>query len=373
MKITIYTIPDCTFCTQEKEYLTSKGLQFEEKNVQANKDVLAEMLNLSDKFAGVPFTVIIDDSGKEHKLKGFTKAEFDAALGGDTEKAGDSGAPAASVALGASGDSTTSGAPGSPGFSGAPAASALGGSKGSDASASAGLSGNTSAGDSKPADTTKNTDTTNMTPGAQGKPGDSKPMGSAATSPSGMSGAPSVPTQGSAATPPQGLGVPKAPSAPAGMNPGVGSGMGSGMGAPLSASASGSAPMSGAGPKPAVPAAPALSLGNDQQKSTDSAKNDDPGDPQKELSGLLKDLQGSGGAGTNPASGSGSSAAPAGGSPSGAAGSTPPSQGVSGSAPKPQAPAGQGDGSSSAPAGQDNQKPPATPDIPDLDLPKSTS
>lgn len=81
MKITIYTIPDCPFCKQEKEYLTSKSLSFDEKNVQENKDALAEMLQISNNFAGVPFTLIEKDGGEKVMLKGFTQSEFDEALG----------------------------------------------------------------------------------------------------------------------------------------------------------------------------------------------------------------------------------------------------------------------------------------------------
>jgi arsenate reductase-like glutaredoxin family protein len=47
MKITVYTITDCPFCKQEKEFLTAQGLQFEEKNVQENRQFLTEMLDVS--------------------------------------------------------------------------------------------------------------------------------------------------------------------------------------------------------------------------------------------------------------------------------------------------------------------------------------
>lgn len=79
MKITIYTIPDCQFCKQEKDYLTSKGLPFDEKDVMANKDFLAEMLQKSQNFAGVPFT-IMEEGASNVVLKGFTQSEFDDAI-----------------------------------------------------------------------------------------------------------------------------------------------------------------------------------------------------------------------------------------------------------------------------------------------------
>lgn len=81
MKITVYTITDCPFCKQEKDFLTAQGLQFEEKNVQENREFLTEMLQVSDKFAGVPFTMIEKDTGEKVGLKGFTQSEFETALG----------------------------------------------------------------------------------------------------------------------------------------------------------------------------------------------------------------------------------------------------------------------------------------------------
>lgn len=81
MQITIYTIKDCPFCKEEKDYLTSLNLAFTEKNVEEKKEYLDEMLNLSDNFAGVPFTLIVKDDGSQVGLKGFTREEFEEALG----------------------------------------------------------------------------------------------------------------------------------------------------------------------------------------------------------------------------------------------------------------------------------------------------
>ncbi len=81
MKITVYTITDCEFSKQEKEYLKSHQLAFEEKNLETNKDFLTEMLAVSNNFAGTPVTKIEKDDGKIEVLKGFTKEEFDKTLG----------------------------------------------------------------------------------------------------------------------------------------------------------------------------------------------------------------------------------------------------------------------------------------------------
>lgn len=80
MKITVYTVPTCAFCKQEKEYLTSKGLLFEEKNLEASREWLTEMLTVGSNFAGTPVTKIEKDNGQVEVLKGFTKEEFDRVL-----------------------------------------------------------------------------------------------------------------------------------------------------------------------------------------------------------------------------------------------------------------------------------------------------
>ena len=81
MKITVYTISTCPFSKQEKDYLTTNKLSFEEKNVEEHREYLAEMLQVADKFAGVPVTVIEKDDGAKLTLKGFTKEEFDKEFG----------------------------------------------------------------------------------------------------------------------------------------------------------------------------------------------------------------------------------------------------------------------------------------------------
>ena len=85
MKITVFTITDCYFCKQEKDYLKSNNLPFEEKNLEENRDWLTEMLTISNNFAGTPVTKIEKDDGAIVVLKGFTKEEFDETLGIKTD------------------------------------------------------------------------------------------------------------------------------------------------------------------------------------------------------------------------------------------------------------------------------------------------
>lgn len=99
MKITVYTISDCKFSQQEKDYLKANSLSFEEKNLELNKDYLTEMLTVSNNFAGTPVTKIEKDSGETVVLKGFTKDEFDRELGLQKEEAPAVEAVAAAAAV----------------------------------------------------------------------------------------------------------------------------------------------------------------------------------------------------------------------------------------------------------------------------------
>lgn len=87
MKVILYTTSDCIFSKQEKEYLASKNITFEEKNVQANRDFLQEMLNVSNNFAGTPVTKIDKDDGQSVVLKGFTQSEFDNVFASNVQQA----------------------------------------------------------------------------------------------------------------------------------------------------------------------------------------------------------------------------------------------------------------------------------------------
>ncbi len=86
MKITVFTITDCYFCKQEKDYLKSHNLPYEERNLEENRDFLTEMLTISNNFAGTPVTKIEKDDGSIVVLKGFTREEFDETLGLKTDE-----------------------------------------------------------------------------------------------------------------------------------------------------------------------------------------------------------------------------------------------------------------------------------------------
>ncbi|NLY75515.1 MAG: glutaredoxin family protein [Firmicutes bacterium] len=45
--VTIYTTPQCPWCHKAKEFLESKGVNFEEKNVAADSEAAEKMIELT--------------------------------------------------------------------------------------------------------------------------------------------------------------------------------------------------------------------------------------------------------------------------------------------------------------------------------------
>lgn len=106
MKITIYTVETCKFSAEEKEYLKSKNLPFEEKDVEKDHAALENMLKIGNNFAGTPVTEIVKDDGTTAVLKGFTKEEFEKELTPPTAPS-ETGAPAVEEAKPADGTAPT--------------------------------------------------------------------------------------------------------------------------------------------------------------------------------------------------------------------------------------------------------------------------
>lgn len=72
--ITMYTTPTCAFCHAVKEYLTSKGVTFEEKDLTQDQAATKWVLEKTGQLA-VPVT---DINGTI--IVGFDKPKIDAAL-----------------------------------------------------------------------------------------------------------------------------------------------------------------------------------------------------------------------------------------------------------------------------------------------------
>lgn len=73
-KVVVFSSNTCPYCVSAKEYLDEKGIEFEEKNIQEDKDARKELMNMGHM--GVP-VLLIDDV----EIVGFDKPKIDEALG----------------------------------------------------------------------------------------------------------------------------------------------------------------------------------------------------------------------------------------------------------------------------------------------------
>ncbi len=73
-KVKIYTTPTCPYCNMAKHYLKDNKIEYEEKNVAADRAAAEEMIHKSGQM-GVP---VIEIDGKI--IVGFDKEAIDKAL-----------------------------------------------------------------------------------------------------------------------------------------------------------------------------------------------------------------------------------------------------------------------------------------------------
>ncbi len=81
MKIVVYSTTTCPYCKMLKDYLEAKGFSYTEKFVDQDEASKNEMVQLSNGFLGVPFTVITKDDGTRGMVIGFDKNKIDQILG----------------------------------------------------------------------------------------------------------------------------------------------------------------------------------------------------------------------------------------------------------------------------------------------------
>ena len=74
--VKVYSLTTCPWCDKVKKYLKSKGVDYEELNIETNEAALAECQKLTGDEA-VPVTTT---DGKNYVL-GFDKAKLDELLG----------------------------------------------------------------------------------------------------------------------------------------------------------------------------------------------------------------------------------------------------------------------------------------------------
>lgn len=77
MQITIYSTSTCPYCSQLKDYLEGKKINFTEKLIDIDEAAKTEMIALSGGFMGVPFSLITMGDGRRETVVGFDKGKFD--------------------------------------------------------------------------------------------------------------------------------------------------------------------------------------------------------------------------------------------------------------------------------------------------------
>lgn len=73
-KVTIYSSDSCGYCTLAKEYLSEKGVEFEEKNVSTDTEARKHLI--SKGIMGVPVIYVEDEM-----IQGFDKNKLNELLG----------------------------------------------------------------------------------------------------------------------------------------------------------------------------------------------------------------------------------------------------------------------------------------------------
>ena len=76
MVIKVYSTPTCPYCKMTKEYLKSKGIDYDDIDVSSDKSAADEMIKISGQM-GV--SVI---SARDEVIVGFDKARIDSLLEG---------------------------------------------------------------------------------------------------------------------------------------------------------------------------------------------------------------------------------------------------------------------------------------------------
>ncbi|MBU5355086.1 hypothetical protein KQI74_22635 [Paenibacillus barcinonensis] len=64
--ITVYTMPNCVYCTRIKEWLMENQIKY--KEVGSNEIVDTDLI---DTIQGFPFTIVKEENGDEHTVLGF--------------------------------------------------------------------------------------------------------------------------------------------------------------------------------------------------------------------------------------------------------------------------------------------------------------
>ena len=72
-QVKVYSTSWCGFCKAEKQFLTDKGVKFEDVDVEADQAEAQKMIELSGQM-GVPFTLVTHEDGRTAGVVGFNQA-----------------------------------------------------------------------------------------------------------------------------------------------------------------------------------------------------------------------------------------------------------------------------------------------------------
>lgn len=81
MQITLYSTATCPFCEMFRDYISEKGVAFNEKFIDQDEAAKEEMAASSGGFLGIPFAVILKDDGQKETVIGFDKKKINQILG----------------------------------------------------------------------------------------------------------------------------------------------------------------------------------------------------------------------------------------------------------------------------------------------------
>ena len=80
LKVKVYSTTTCEYCKSLRYFLNKKHINYEEAIVDLDHVALHEMIEESEGFTGVPFTVIEKEGCAKIKIKGFDVGQFKAVL-----------------------------------------------------------------------------------------------------------------------------------------------------------------------------------------------------------------------------------------------------------------------------------------------------
>lgn len=74
MRVTVYTMQHCGYCTKQKTFLKENGIDFIEKDIHSSKENYDEFVKLGG--LGTPLTIISESENIISKIAGFKKEKL---------------------------------------------------------------------------------------------------------------------------------------------------------------------------------------------------------------------------------------------------------------------------------------------------------